>query len=268
MIRLLDLVSLAGVKLSNYKIHCATGTKPTPLEAFFDGKFKQWQERQNQENFKCKHVVSLIHLGAVRWLFAGVYSVEGVESLTVNLKTRYRYTTIELPGLEHLVGRAVVHFDKAFRASYLRGDSYGEELLISELRKEPLSVGDFPGYNGVLLSHQVLRTVIRQEIPSWRSALSSVSGVYVIVDTANGKQYVGSACGGCGIWQRWAAYAAIGHGNNKELRMVLDEKGVEYASNFQYSILEVSDLYTSQESILARESHWKNVLCSRKFGYN
>ena len=50
-IRLIDLISLAGINLANYKIHCATGSKPTPLEAFFDGKFKQWQEDQNRRKF-------------------------------------------------------------------------------------------------------------------------------------------------------------------------------------------------------------------------
>ncbi len=78
MIRLLDLISLAGVKLGDYKIHCATGSNPTPLEEFFDGRFKEWQEDQTQRNFQYDHIVSLIHLGADLWLFAGVYSVEGV----------------------------------------------------------------------------------------------------------------------------------------------------------------------------------------------
>ncbi len=268
MIRLLDLISLAGVKLADYKIHCATGSKPTPLEAFFDGKFRQWQEDQKQRNFKYAQIVSLIHMGADRWLFGGVYSVDGVESRTTGLKPGYRYATTELPGLEHLVGRAVIQFDKKFRASYLLGGSYGEKLTVTEIRMERLSVGDFPGYNGALVSHQLLRTIIREEIPSWRSALSSVSGVYVIVDTTNGKQYVGSACGVGGIWQRWAAYADNGHGGNRKLITLLKEKRAAYASNFQYSILEVSDLYTSQQRILDRESHWKKVLCSSKYGYN
>jgi hypothetical protein len=268
MIHLLDLISLTGVTFADYKIHCATGSKPTPLEAFFDGKFKQWQEDQNQRNFECAQVLSLIHLGTDQWLFAGVYSVEGWEPRRAGLGQGYRYATTELPGLEHLAGRVVVQFNKTFRASYLLGTSYGEKLTVSEIRKERLSVGDFPGYNGVLVSHQLLRTVIREEIPSWRSALSNVSGVYVIVDTANGKQYVGSACGVGGIWQRWTAYAKDGHGGNKELITLLQEKGAAYTSNFQYSILEVSDLYTSQDSILARESHWNKVLCSSKYGYN
>ena len=269
MIRLLDLISLAGVTLTDYKIHCATtGSKSTPLEAFFDGKFREWQEDQNQRNFECAQILSLIHLGADRWLFGGVYSVEGVTQHTDGPKPKYRYATSELPGMEDLVGRVVVQFDKTFRASYLRDSSYGEKLAVREIRQERLSVGDFPGYNGVLVSRRLLRTIIREEIPSWRSALSSVSGVYLIVDTTNGKQYVGSACGVGGIWQRWSAYANNGHGGNKELVLLLQRNGEEYADNFQYSILEVSDLYTSQESALERESHWKKVLCSGAYGYN
>lgn len=201
-------------------------------------------------------------------VFAGVYSVLGVTPRTEHGKSWYQYATTEIHGIDHLIGRVLVTFLKNFRASYLRGDRYGKEFIVSEIRRERLSVSDFPGYNSVLLSQHVLRTVVREEIPSWRSALRSVSGVYVIVDTITGKQYVGSACGGDGIWQRWEAYASNGHGGNKELKVLLHENGADYANNFQYSILEVSDLSSSQEHITARESHWKDVLCSRKFGYN
>jgi hypothetical protein len=268
MIRLIDLIRLAGVELGNYKIHLATGCNPTPLEAFFDGKFKRWQEEQNQRNFQCEEIVSLIYLGGERWLFAGVFLVKGVQPRLVGAIQRYLYLTEEVPGLEHLTGRAIVRFQKNFRASYLRGATYGKELLVDELRGQRLSVGDFPGYNGVLLSFQILCTIIREEIPSWRSALRSVSGVYLVVDTANGKQYVGSACGGEGIWQRWMAYVATGHGGNKELKVLLSEKGSECARNFQFSILEVCDLNASQEHVVGRETHWKDVLLSREFGYN
>ncbi len=140
--------------------------------------------------------------------------------------------------------------------------------MVVEVREERMSVGEFPGYNGVLVSHQILRTVVREEIPTWRTALSNVAGVYVVVDTVTGKQYVGSAYGVGGFWQRWKAYSQIGHGGNKELVALLAKEGAEYASNFQFSILEVADLNASKERILAREVHWKNVLCSRKHGYN
>jgi len=78
MLTLPDLIEQSGVELTNYKIHCATGKSPhSPLEAFFDGTFQSWQERQNQLNFKCDQVVGLIHLSPAKWLFAGLYRVLG-----------------------------------------------------------------------------------------------------------------------------------------------------------------------------------------------
>ena len=98
--------------------------------------------------------------------------------------------------------------------------------------------------------------------------MSNVSGVYLITDRATGKLYVGSATGGGGIWQRWCDYSSNGHGGNKDIIAVLNENGFEYADNFQYSILEIADTHTSKEDILERESYWKDVLCTRKYGYN
>jgi len=78
MLKLIDLLRLAGVALTDWKIHCATGLRNPPLDAFFDGRWKWWQEQQNQKNFECDQILSLIHLGGSRWLFAGVYEVLGV----------------------------------------------------------------------------------------------------------------------------------------------------------------------------------------------
>jgi hypothetical protein len=49
--------------------------------------------------------------------------------------------------------------------------------------------------------------IVLKRDSSWWSALSSVGGVYLVLDTATGKAYVGSAYGTGGIWQRWSAYA-------------------------------------------------------------
>ena len=74
MIKLTELIKLAGVELSDFKIHCATGFKhPTPLEAFFDGHFEDWQAVQHGKNFECEHIVALIHLQNSQWLFGGVF---------------------------------------------------------------------------------------------------------------------------------------------------------------------------------------------------
>lgn len=269
MIKLLDLISMAGVELGNFKVHCATGEPNPPLEAFFDGEFKEWQEYQRKRNFQCDQIVSLIHLGLDKWLFAGVFTVDGVSGQRKEeTETYYLYRTTEKKGLEHLVGRAVVKFNKNFRQSYLKGDRYGDELIVNEIRDQKMSVGDFPGYNAVLISNRLLKTIVREEIPSWKSALKNVSGIYIITDTKTGKVYVGSAYGGDGIWQRWAAYANTGHGGNKELKKLLKQKGVDYTQYFQFSILEVTDLNANEDHVIGREAHWKNVLKSREFGYN
>ena len=268
MIKLLQLIKLAGIDLGKFKIHCATGKNPTPLEAFFDGSFKAWQEHQNQRNFECDRVIALIGLDGDRWLFAGIYTVDGFRERKKGDSTWFEYATEEVQGLEHLTGRAVVTFRKRFRASYLRGERYADQLIVSEIRDQRMSVGDFPGYNSVLLSYPLLRTIIRENLPSWRSALCNVSGVYVITDTRTGKLYVGSAYGGEGIWQRWQAYAKTGHGGNKELKALLQEKGQDYVQCLQLSVLEVCDLNASKDYVISREVHWKDVLRSREFGYN
>ncbi|WP_372717697.1 hypothetical protein [Novipirellula sp.] len=78
MLNLPSLIKLSGVDLAQYKIDCATGKSPhSPLEAFFDGTFQQWQERQNQLNIQCDQVVGLISLSPSRWHFAGLYRVLG-----------------------------------------------------------------------------------------------------------------------------------------------------------------------------------------------
>ena len=268
MLTLADLIGLKGIDLQKFKIHCATGKDPTPLEAFFDGTFRQWQEEQNKKNFECDHVLSLIGLGGDRWLFAGVYQIHGVSRRHQEGKTAYIYSTSEAADLDHLTGRAVIRFQKTFRQSYIRGQAYINQLVVEEILPQKMSVGDFPGYHAVLLSSRLLRTIVRESVASWKAALGSVAGVYVMVDRKSGKQYVGSAQGEGGIWERWASYAKTGHAGNNELRNVLKTKGKAYSDNFQFGILEVCDIKARADYVLQREAHWKRALCTRKFGYN
>lgn len=255
--------------MDEYKIHCASGyTVTPPLEAFFDGKFKEWQEQQVQKNFECDKILSLIQLEGDRWLFAGVYSVLGIAKTKDKDKPYFIYNTKEIRGLEHLIGKAIVNFNKTFRASYLIGKKYGDELVLCELREQRMSVGEFPNYNAVAISFNMLGTIVRERNPSWKAALANVSGVYLITDTSDGRLYVGSAYGGLGFWQRWSEYVKTGHGGNKELSILLKSKGKSHRQFFQFSILETCDLRADAETVIARESHWKKVLTSREHGLN
>lgn len=177
------------------------------------------------------------------------------------------YKTDEIAGLEHLTGRAVVYFEKNFRASYLT-DKYADKLIIHEIKSTKINVADFPGYDSTILSYDLLSLIIRERIPSWMSALENVSGVYIITDVSTGKHYVGSACGEGGLWARFMQYCSNGHGGNRRLKELLETQGKEYVKNFQYSIAEVFGNKIEGERISQRESHWKKVLQTREFGYN
>jgi len=265
MIHLIDLLKLQGVALENYKIHLATGETSPPFDAYLKGSFKEWQEEQRQKNFECATVLSLIYLGADRWLFAGVYRVLGVGP---GQDIAFKYQTELIPGHEELIGRIIVRYKREYRASYIWGHKYGSELEVAEIRDARVSIEPFPGYNNVRILHHKLGVIVSNQEPSWKAALSSVGGVYVITDIRNGKTYVGSASGEGGIWQRWQSYSETGHGGNAELRLLLDAHGQEYSHNFQYSMLEIADPQDSAEKICARENHWKEVFMSREFGYN
>jgi len=265
MIGLVDILKISGVPLKNWKIHLATGSNPSPLEAYYQGKFKEWQEGQTKKNFQCEMVLGLIHLHRDRWLFGGVYRVLGVRE---GKKIAYIYKTQLLPGQDDLIGRVIVSFKRQFRASYIMGQKFGHLLEITEVRPRKLSVEPFPGHNQVLLTHDRLATIVAQSDPSWRSALSSVKGVYLIADTRTGRLYVGSATGTNGIWQRWQGYVETGHGGNQELIGLLKKRGLRYSRNFTYTILEIADLQRTDEEIVRREQHWKRALLSREQGMN
>lgn len=116
---------------------------------------------------------------------------------------------------------------------------------------------------------EILKAIIQKEKQDWKASLTAVKGVYLIIDTHNGKSYIGSAYGDAGIWSRLCCYVNTGHGWNDELVKTITEKGIDYAlANFKFSVLEVFSFNTSDDVILNREKHWKNVMLSRKFGYN
>ncbi|WP_342343382.1 GIY-YIG nuclease family protein [Microbacterium sp. CFBP 8794] len=120
----------------------------------------------------------------------------------------------------------------------------------------------FPGFDRLVLDYSRLQAVMRDHrYASWRTALSSVVGIYLITDTRDGRQYVGKADGAESVRQRWNVYATNGHGGNVELR------GLDPAT-FRYSLLRVFDPSTPTPEIDAVESHFKIALDSRRHGLN
>lgn len=120
----------------------------------------------------------------------------------------------------------------------------------------------FPGFDRLVLDYAQLQAVMREHrYASWRTALSSVVGIYLITDTLDGRHYVGKADGLENIRQRWGTYAANGHGGNVGL------KGRD-PNSFRYSLLRVFDPSTPTSAINEAESHFKMALDTRKHGLN
>ena len=261
LIRLMD----GGVTPQETKIHLATSNGiEDPLEVFAVGGFDDWQCIQTKKNFERPLVLGLIAMpGRAQWLYAGVYSSNGCEWL--KKRERWDYDLAPLESCAEFGGRLVASFERPGRQSYLCAERWIESNTVAEIRAEPLTLAEFPGYRAIHLSKRQLDAIVRQRPESWRTALSNVAGVYLISVTASsdGCLYVGSASGEGGLWQRWCNYSETGHGGNRELRQLL-KKHPEYASTLHFSLLEVADVSTGADDLLSRESHWKEVLLTRR----
>jgi hypothetical protein len=100
----------------------------------------------------------------------------------------------------------------------------------------------------------------------WRSALTAVGGVYLILAEKSGHQYVGSAYGATGIWGRWHQYAKSGHGGNVKLRKLMNDS--DYPKNFRFSVLQILPRTMAKNEIIHRETLYKHKLGSRATGLN
>ncbi len=250
------------------KVHLARNNGvEEPKDVYLRGEFDEWQRWQNRANFNRPIVVSLIQNGSPnRWIFAGTFEVLGF-SLETDPKPHRMYDLARIQSTAELEGRLLAKSSYKERNSYVFGETLAQDLAITELLAERVSIASFPGFKLVDISRAELDLIIRQNIESWRAALSAVKGIYLITDSTSGKLYVGKADGESGIWGRWRSYSSTGHGNNqaliKELGIAVDRQ-----KDFRFSLLEIADIQSTASEIAIRECHWKRVLMSREYGYN
>lgn len=267
-----DLIALLEPDLDFHraKLHLASHNgQEDPLTIYRAGGFEPWQAWQSRRNFERDFVVALIEMPSRHhWLFAGAYRAGESRPSLGKTRPGFVYDLSKMSGSAELDGRLVCRFERKARQSYLNAEAWRSEISVIELAAEPLTVGEFPGFKAVHLSKVELDAVVKQQVPSWRAALSSVCGVYLIADERTGKLYVGSASGEGGFWRRWSEYSETGHAGNVELRRLLRAEGEERAGAFRFSILETADIAAHPEDILRREAHWKRVLLSREHGWN
>lgn len=239
--------------------------------------FGRWRTKQTNNNMGgARYLLAFAQYypyGPQYFMFGGAYEVTEIKPDRLD---DHGYELTPLPLHEEYIKRLIVKLEKPIgRTPYLRHYVGLQESPLNpevyELAPD-VKLGTFPGYQNVRLRHHELQRIIAGDEPSWKDALSSVKGVYVITDLSCGRLYVGSASGEAnGLWQRWSSYAHLKNltGGNRELEQLRQTLGdAHIVENFQYSILEIFDPKTRADTVLARESFWKNALDSRAHGMN
>ncbi len=267
-IALNDLLKIEDPK--QYKLHlaCREPGGASPLDEYVTDRadwigWNQW--RGSRDDWTREYVFTLIEYYPKpdHWLFGGVFRV--VE------KRDDGYRLESVAEFEKYEGRLLVKFHRyqglRGRAFYL--DSFVDQMEVAEILSEPYSGEAFSGYDQINHDFATLEVIFKKQRADWLAALSNVKGVYLITDNNTGKMYVGSAYGDAGIWSRWGCYIGTCHGWNDGIVALLKEQEEGYAKkHFKFAILEPMRMDVPDEVILQRESHWKEVLMSREFGYN
>lgn len=255
-----------------FKLHLACWNKhDQPLDVFvrdrteWDG-WNSWRGRR--DDFSRQFIFSLIDFYPQRdtWLFGGVYRVVTRKPID----NSHSYKIERVSDYQAFTGRLKISLKRPGRAKAVNFEKHYPDLIVAEILPEPYSGEAFCGYDRIDIGFPMLENLIKRQRTDWKTALANAKGIYLITDTSNGKRYVGSAYGIAGIWSRWECYAGTGHGYNDELTALIKRNGLDYArKNFRFALLEYCGMKTDDQTVIAREQHWKQVLLSRgHYGYN
>jgi len=249
-------------------------------ELLAKNEFDLYQSYQEKNQFKdCDFIVSCLGIENNQALFVGVYEVNGVHKVNgfphdyevsfrgkAKVNSQYRYDLEKIEGFEDFEKRLVIRWNNVAQAWCMKIDT-NEKEVVQLLPKG--YVRDFPGYLDVNLFYSELAAIIADPDANavWHKMLSSVAAVYLIVDTTDGMQYVGSASGREGLLGRWRQYANNGHGANRKL-MELLKKDPNRVDNFRFTILQTLPNTLTRNEIIKEEYKYMNKLGSRAHGLN
>ena len=222
--------------------------------------FDVYQQYQSKPVFDgCTQILSFLGEEGAKSRFVGVYDVGPRQSAAdVPLasdcphqewwgSTHNHYPLQKRSEFDDLEDRLVIDWGKGALAWH---QWYSDRPAI-EIRPAGRALPPFRDYLRVHLTFDDLQRLAAQPDAhrDWVAGLSAVGAVYLIVDSVTGEQYVGSATGTGGLWQRWCQYAKSGHGGNLKLRELCG-RGPAHPAAFRFSILETFSRTLSREEAL------------------
>lgn len=243
------------------------------------GQLEFYQTFQGRPVFaNCEQIVSFLGGAGTQAVFVGVYEVRGVSGPRaiklptdflyqhMNVSSVYVYNLARDKRFDTLRERLVIDWGAGTR-SWVQKFRQGEKQVVEVLPKG--YVNEFPGFLDFILRFDELKTLIENPTANreWHRMLGSVAGVYLILDTITGRQYVGSAYGEGGIIARWSQYARTGHGGNAQLRALLSERP-NARNDLQFSVLQTLSPSLTSREVIAYEQLHKEKLGTRAHGLN
>ena len=278
-LQLSEILQLKGFTHKNIKVIRHT-TNRKEIKALVDsGAFELYQSYQKTNVFKdTEYILSFRALDGRKAILHGAYKVNQVKMATrlpdilqpiISIENwgtgpYFNYDLIRDYSLSDLEERLVIDWGGS-TVSWCQKklDKEVVEILPEGFAKT------FLGYENVLLKFEELEKIIKfpDVNKQWKMMLSNVYGVYLILDTTNGQQYVGSAYGKEGFWGRWSSYVQTKHGGNRILVELLNDDPLRY-KKFQFSILNVLPNSSLREQVIQLEQITKEKLGTRVFGLN
>lgn len=263
---------VADLNPAEFKLHCAVWNGENHPIDVLARSWDEWvvwsQWRGTRDDFNRRYIFSLARdrNNPTLWLFGGAFEVVGRR----NTPNAHSYDLILRDDiLGPYIKRLWVKFRPPGRAIRLNFENHLDNIEVVSVLEQPYAGEPFPGHDRINHTLRELEVAVKQDWHDWRGALQHMKGVYVIHDVETGEPYVGSASGDTGIWARLCQYVDSLHGGNVGLRELVGQEGPEYArANLRFALLEFWSMRTGDDHVLARESYWKDVLLSRKFGLN
>jgi hypothetical protein len=227
--------------------------------------YQSYQKVRSESRFRRSIWVSFVVTSRDETLLAGIYRAKGKKLLAQDVP-RTLSDGVQKAGEYHvydltledfcrdLIGRMVIDWGAGKRSWTQLADNQNKHIL--EIRSE-FKEPDFPGFMNFIEPLSQLAKLPQ----SWVTALQSAKGIYLLTCPRTREQYVGSATGESGFWQRWQDYARSGHGGN----VALESRDL---SDYQVSVLEVAGTANTADDILKMEKRWKQKLQSQDMGLN
>lgn len=243
-----------------------------------------YQATQSKAIFDgCKQIVNFIGAGGTKARFIGVYKVVGPKQGARRIHppkgypaelciSRYYYDLEHQVAYKDWENRIVIEWGKnaiSWHQWFNKKGRVPNDKEVIEMLRGGQTLAPFRDYLDFNLTHAELKELFNHEDANreWRSRLSAVEGVYLILAATTGKQYVGSAYGAKGIWGRWAQYARNGHGGNKMLKELI-AKDPNYPEEFSYSVLQILPKSFAAKEVIKAEQRYMKKLGSRAIGLN